>query len=486
MIWRIILLCLLGAPLALANLPRHATPADAVSVVSSWKAFGPDASGTYGGLQGVGGLEAVYQGLTTTGILQDYFGNVLGGIAGGQVSWTSNRFSSYGPVPGYQSVSLSQSTTLAQATVWRGNRVDETGLIWIGARYYDPVAGHFLSPDPLGHTASLDLYSAFNGDPLNFFDPLGRCSQEVNHQFLNDPKLQMSLLGVDPQEVARNQWYKSLPPSEQNTVNVPLPFLYTTVHMFNAMQSGDVAVIGEAGAALRNAGLATVLFADLGEVLGGPRPVRAGANAEILATSPNAAETATADGSFYSVAYEMKLNPADLGRSRPVQLNRANAALDTAIQADPQFATQMEKLIPGVSDSVSRVGGRETPSDWIWHHDQGAGIMQLVPEAQHTPGSIFWDTLHPGDAEAIQSGRSRQARRQTNQLCAIFQNSTSTKAESASSDARRRTKSSMRFNPTLASSCRKIILSYCDIQTAGTRNLTRLSRLTGQELLGGR
>jgi hypothetical protein len=44
----------------------------------------------------------------------------------------------------------------------------------MGARYYDPQAGHFLSPDPLGHAASPDLYSAFNGDPVNNFDPDGR------------------------------------------------------------------------------------------------------------------------------------------------------------------------------------------------------------------------------------------------------------------------------------------------------------------------
>ena len=24
------------------------------------------------------------------------------------------------------------------------------------------------------------------------------------------------------------------------------------------------------------------------------------------------------------------------------------------------------------------------------------GVMQLVPEAEHTPASIFWDAMHPG------------------------------------------------------------------------------------------
>lgn len=42
------------------------------------------------------------------------------------------------------------------------------------AAYYDPTSGRFLSPDPLGHEASMDLYSYASGDPINFCDPDGR------------------------------------------------------------------------------------------------------------------------------------------------------------------------------------------------------------------------------------------------------------------------------------------------------------------------
>jgi hypothetical protein len=51
--------------------------------------------------------------------------------------------------------------------------MDPTGYYQLGARPYDPVAGHFLSADPLGHEASMDLYSFCSGDPLNRFDPTG-------------------------------------------------------------------------------------------------------------------------------------------------------------------------------------------------------------------------------------------------------------------------------------------------------------------------
>ena len=149
----------------------------------SLKTYGPDANGIYGGMQGVGGLEAINTSghSSATGVVQDCFGNVLGTIKGGVVSWNPARFGSYGPVPGYQSPALSADVSLAQSLGWRGKRVDETGYINLGARLYDPVAGRFISADPLGHAASQDLYSFCDGDPVNRFDPDGRCFEAANN-----------------------------------------------------------------------------------------------------------------------------------------------------------------------------------------------------------------------------------------------------------------------------------------------------------------
>jgi len=44
----------------------------------------------------------------------------------------------------------------------------------MGARYYHPLSGRFISPDPFGHSGSLDLYNYADGDPINYFDPDGR------------------------------------------------------------------------------------------------------------------------------------------------------------------------------------------------------------------------------------------------------------------------------------------------------------------------
>ncbi|MDJ1114605.1 HNH endonuclease [Microbacterium dauci] len=111
------------------------------------------------------------------------------------------------------------------------------------------------------------------------------------------------------------------------------------------------------------------------------------------------------DGSVYSVAYQMQLDPDDWARSRSVHFNRSNADLDAAMQADPDFRAAMEAMSPGISDRVTRPGGRQNPNpeDFIWHHAHPNtvggqnGVMQLVPTYQHTPGSDFWSTLHPGN-----------------------------------------------------------------------------------------
>jgi len=139
------------------------------------KTYGPDVDGTYGGMNGVGGLEMVSPAgyLSSIGVVQDFFGNVLGSIKNSTITWSGARFSSYGPLPGGQPPALSLNATVDQATSWRGKRVDETGFIYLGARVYDPVSGRFASADPFGHAATPDLYSFAHGDPVNFFDPSG-------------------------------------------------------------------------------------------------------------------------------------------------------------------------------------------------------------------------------------------------------------------------------------------------------------------------
>jgi RHS repeat-associated protein len=150
------------------------------SCFADWKVYGPDLNGRFGGLQGTGGLEAVILDAdgTTTGVINDQFGNgvatVTGTGSGASVTWNTTRVGAYGPLPGIQAQTLTDVSQVAAATAWRSHRIDPTGFYWLGARYYEPTSGRFLSADPMGHVASRSLYDFCLGDPVNSFDPDGR------------------------------------------------------------------------------------------------------------------------------------------------------------------------------------------------------------------------------------------------------------------------------------------------------------------------
>lgn len=155
-----------------------------------FKIYGPDASGVFGGLQGVGGLEALikpgYLYATNIppflipvwgeawGTVNDHLGDMVGWVKDGEVKWNTVPVTGYGVPQGYEVPKLSLSQPMEEATHWRGRRADPTGFYWVGARHYDGLSGRFLSPDPLGHESSWDLYSYANGDPINYLDANGR------------------------------------------------------------------------------------------------------------------------------------------------------------------------------------------------------------------------------------------------------------------------------------------------------------------------
>jgi RHS repeat-associated protein len=403
---------------------------------TTWKLYGPDLNGKYGGLNGTGGLDGVSPYLNEFNpVISDSRGNILAEVTNGIVSWNSARPTGYGFMPGYQPIALGHGADLAQACAWRGRWMDATGHYQIGLRPYDPVAGNWLSYDSIFDPRDPNGLSAFGGDPINYFDADGRCPEGQNqsapwqtyggpigNETLADVAARLGLSGglaATPWAIANasgnvgmftpNISYAT-PPTDSGWGGQG--FMDVAVNL-GAMQQ-DLSYLGNSdfrsgwgvaigvtagvklGADVIGAVGNIVSIGEIGAIKTGIQNGLTGLTETGVKSLTEAGATATANGSFYSAAYEMALDALDLGKSRPVQFNRANAALDAAMQADSEFAAQMEELIPGVGDSVSSVGGRATPEGWIWHHAEDTGIMQLVPEAQHTPGSIFWDTLHPG------------------------------------------------------------------------------------------
>ena len=192
------------------------SPTDAVSTVDSWfdpqvefqevgvvvnggvfnmKTYGPDANGVHGGLQGVGGLERVtpFGHISGIGLLQDYFGNIVGSVTNALygVAWNPARFSSVGPVPGYQQSALTLNTSLAQAVGWWGKHMETFGAFYWGER--PCVDARFLRHDSVFDPGNPGGFSMCGGDTLNHVDADARFGKQA----------------FDPTPSAIQEWYNS-------------------------------------------------------------------------------------------------------------------------------------------------------------------------------------------------------------------------------------------------------------------------------------
>ena len=117
---------------------------------------------------------------------------------------------------------------------------------------------------------------------------------------------------------------------------------------------------------------------------------------DTLKVSAPRTAAAAADGSYYSVAVETRLNPSSYpGLSRAAHFQEANESLLQMMEGDSAFAQSMRDMGVNLERTPTGLAPRQSPAGWSWHHGQEPGVMQLVPRSQHTAGSIFWDTLHP-------------------------------------------------------------------------------------------
>jgi RHS repeat-associated protein len=66
-------------------------------------------------------------------------------------------------------------SSIGNNILFQGREYDpELNLYYFRARYYDPIMGRFLQTDPMGYADSMNLYQAFNMNPVNFVDSMGK------------------------------------------------------------------------------------------------------------------------------------------------------------------------------------------------------------------------------------------------------------------------------------------------------------------------
>ncbi|MFH0855434.1 MAG: RHS repeat-associated core domain-containing protein [Candidatus Omnitrophota bacterium] len=70
---------------------------------------------------------------------------------------------------------VTQSGSSTNDNKFLTKEMDASGLIYFGARYYDPRIGRFISADPSGMTDGPNLYVYCKNDPVNAVDLWGLC-----------------------------------------------------------------------------------------------------------------------------------------------------------------------------------------------------------------------------------------------------------------------------------------------------------------------
>jgi len=132
--------------------------------------WGQDLSGTMTEAGGVGGLLAMFEGGNAHFATYDGNGNVTGLIKQDKSTSARYEYSPYGET-------LRATGPMASANLFRWSTKlwdDEAGLIIYPSRVLHARFGRWLSRDPEGEQAGLNLFAFLGNSPLNDVDPLGR------------------------------------------------------------------------------------------------------------------------------------------------------------------------------------------------------------------------------------------------------------------------------------------------------------------------
>ena len=116
--------------------------------------------------------------------LSDHLGNTMATVNSSGSVVTRYEYDAFGSV---RSESPSGDTRNKNKFVGGHGIVDdsdETGLVYMRARYYDSETGRFISRDPIGTAGGLNLYCYVDNNPIRYNDPTGKCKKKKEQEEL--------------------------------------------------------------------------------------------------------------------------------------------------------------------------------------------------------------------------------------------------------------------------------------------------------------
>jgi len=165
--------------------------------------WGNDLSGTMGEAGGIGGLLLVTtHGSPGTNAFVAYGGN---GNVTALVKEGSNPIAArYEYSPFGETLRITGPMAKVNPFRFSTKFVDgESGLIYYGSRYYNPVLGRWISRDPIDEADVLNLYNAFRNSPGSYYDPDGRLVVDITVSSLLQSFLRGGLIGGSVSAVAK-------------------------------------------------------------------------------------------------------------------------------------------------------------------------------------------------------------------------------------------------------------------------------------------
>jgi RHS repeat-associated protein len=162
---------------------------------------------------------AMFQPLERTGVWNSVVSDALGdAVARTQAAawqWTQTNTTAYGGPPPQEGLADVSDTLedYTRALSWRGRMGDLGGMVYLGARYYDPRTRSFVSTDPLDYLAGPNLYSYAAGDPINLTDPDGRLAKAAVQSVSNlHDRFQITKLNVEAETLKAYQAHPNMVP----------------------------------------------------------------------------------------------------------------------------------------------------------------------------------------------------------------------------------------------------------------------------------